>query len=49
MEYLGYIISPTGIQMDPDEIKTVKDWKELVNVKGIQSFLGFANFYQRFI
>jgi hypothetical protein len=45
MEYLGYIISPMGIQIDPDKIKTVKDWKEPVNVKGIQSFLGFANFY----
>jgi hypothetical protein len=49
MEYLGYIISPMGIQMDPDKIKTVKHWKEPVNVKGIQSFLGFANFYRRFI
>jgi hypothetical protein len=48
-EYLGYIISPMGIQMDPEKIKTVKDWKEQVNVKGIQSFLGFANFYRRFI
>jgi hypothetical protein len=45
MEYLGYIISPMGIQMDPDKIRTVKDWKEPVNIKGIQSFLGFANFY----
>jgi hypothetical protein len=49
MEYLGYIISPIGKQMDPQKIKTVKDWKEPVNVKGIQSFLGFANFYRRFI
>jgi hypothetical protein len=49
MEYLGYIISPIGIQMDPEIIKTVKDWKEPVNVKGIQSFLVFANFYRRFI
>jgi hypothetical protein len=48
-EYLGYIILPMGIQMDPENIKTIKDWKEPVNVKGIQSFLGFANFYQRFI
>jgi hypothetical protein len=48
-EYLGYIISPTGIQMDPEKLKTVKDWKEPVNIKGIQSFLGFANFYRRFI
>jgi hypothetical protein len=48
-EYLGYIISPTGLQMDPEKINTVKEWREPVNVKGIQSFLGFANFYRWFI
>jgi hypothetical protein len=45
MEYLGYIISPIGLQMDPKKIKIVKEWREPVNVKGIQSFLGFADFY----
>jgi DNA topoisomerase VI subunit A len=49
MEYLGYIISPIGLQIDPKKIKTVKEWQEPVNVKGIQSFLGFANVYQWFI
>jgi hypothetical protein len=45
IEYLGYIISPIGLQMDPEKIKTVKEWQEPVNVKAIQSFLGFANLY----
>jgi hypothetical protein len=49
MEYLGYIIAPTGLQMDPKKIKTVKEWQEPVNIKGIQSFLGFTNFYRWFI
>jgi hypothetical protein len=48
-EYLGYIISPTGIEMDPEKVRAVAEWKELMNVKGVQSFLGFANFYRRFI
>jgi hypothetical protein len=48
-EYLGYIISPTGIRMDPEKVKVVAEWREPVNVKGIQSFIGFANFYRRFI
>jgi hypothetical protein len=45
IEYLEYIISPTGLQMDPEKIKIVKEWRELVNMKAIQSFLGFANYY----
>jgi hypothetical protein len=27
----------------------VAEWKEPINVKGVQSFVGFANFYRRFI
>jgi hypothetical protein len=49
MEYLGYIIAPEGISMDPKKVRAVEQWKELTNRKGIQSFLGFANFYRRFI
>jgi len=35
--------------MDEEKIRTIKEWKEPTNVKGIQSFVGFANFYRRFI
>jgi hypothetical protein len=48
-EYLGYIIAPEGISIDLEKVRAVKEWKEPINVKGIQSFLGFANFYRRFI
>jgi len=48
-EYLGYVISPKGLQMDEEKIRTIKEWKEPTNVKGIQSFLEFANFYRLFI
>jgi hypothetical protein len=48
-EYLGYIISPSGIQMDREKVRAVAEWREPTNVKGVQSFLGFANFYRRFI
>jgi len=49
IEYLAYMISPQGLRMDKEKIRTIKEWKEPMNVKGIQSFLGFANFYRRFI
>jgi len=49
IEYLGYVISPQGLRMDEEKIRMIKEWKEPTNIKGIQSFLGFANFYRRFI
>jgi len=48
-KYLGYVISPKGLRIDEEKIRTIKEWKEPITVKGIQSFLGFANFYRRFI
>ena len=49
VEYLGYILSPGGLRMSEDKVKTIQDWPEPRKVKDIQSFLGFANFYRRFI
>ena len=49
VEYLGYILSPSSLTMSDDKIKIIQDWPEPKKVKNIQSFLGFANFYHRFI
>ena len=49
VNYLGYILTPTGLYMAEDKIKTIQDWPEPRKVKDVQSFLGFANFYRRFI
>src|SRR3984957_11117572 len=49
MEYLGYILSPTGLMMDPAKVQTIQDWPEPCKIKEIQSFLGFANIYRWFI
>ena len=35
--------------MDPTKVDTIIHWPAFQNLKDIQSFLGFANFYQRFI
>ena len=37
------------MRMDPAKIRTIKDWQPLISVKGVRSFLGFVNFYRRFI
>ena len=49
MEFLGYIMSSEGLTMAEDKIHTILDWPEPQKVKDVQSFLGFANFYWRFI
>ena len=49
VEYLGYILSPSGLTMSNDKVKIIQDWPEPKKVKDIQSFLGFTNFYCWFI
>ena len=47
--YLGLIIITQGVKMDPSKVDTIVNWPSLINIKDVQSFLGFANFYRRFI
>ena len=49
MYFLGYIIALTGVSMKEDRIQAVKNWPKLKSLREIQVFLGFANFYRRFI
>ncbi|KAK1909008.1 hypothetical protein P3342_011085 [Pyrenophora teres f. teres] len=48
-EFLGFIISTEGVKMNPKKIQTVQEWPIPKTVKDVQSFLGFANFYRKFI
>jgi hypothetical protein len=47
--YLGHIISSEGIKPDPAKIAVVKDWPEPDNVHKLRSFLGFCNYFRKFI
>jgi len=49
VEYLGYVLSPSGLTMSDAKVKIIQEWPEPKKVKDIQSFLGFANFYRHFI
>ena len=49
VEYLGYQISEQGISMSKEKVQAVQEWPVPRNVKDVQAFLGFANFYRRFI
>ena len=49
VRFLGYVVLSKGINMEVERIKVVKEWLEPKSVRDIKVFLGFANFYQRFI
>jgi len=49
MESLGFIINNEGVKVDPIKTAAIWDWKPPTNKKGIQEFMGFCNFYRRFI
>ena len=46
---LGVVVGKGQIQMEQEKIKAVKEWKTPTRMKDVESFLGFANFYQCFI
>lgn len=49
VDFLGVIIIPGSIEMDPGKVDAIKDWPAPTKIKEMQSFLGFCNFYRRFI
>jgi len=49
VEFLGYVIGREGIKMSEEKAKGVLEWKSLTSLVETQAFLGFANFYRRFI
>src|SRR6266480_1433483 len=49
-KYLGFIIEAgKGIRMDPKKVQAIYEWEAPSSVHGVRSFLGFTNFYRRFI
>ncbi|CAD6906184.1 unnamed protein product [Tilletia laevis] len=49
VEFLGFFIGQGTLEMDPDKLSTIREWPLPTNVKQIQQFLGFCNFYRRFV
>lgn len=48
-EFLGFMVSTEGLAMSQNKVKSVMEWPTPTTVKEVQAFLGFANFYRRFI
>src|SRR6202044_2515306 len=49
VEYLGMVIEEGKISMDSGKLKGIQDWPTPTTVKQVRAFLGFGNFYRRFI
>lgn len=49
VEFLGHLVSAKGVQMDDRKVSAIVDWPTPRTLKEVQSFLGLAGYYRRFI
>jgi hypothetical protein len=49
LKFLGHVVGTEGIKVDPAKIQVVRDWPTPKNVKEVQSFLGLANYFRKFV
>src|SRR5262249_6822416 len=49
LKYQCMIITPDKIKMDPSKLKGIQEWPTPKTVRDIQKFIGFCNFYRKFI
>jgi transposase InsO family protein len=49
VEFLGYMVGREGVKMSQEKVQAVLEWKSPQSLMEVQQFLGFANFYRRFI
>lgn len=50
VKYLGFIVEASvGIRPDPEKVAAIREWEPPTRVRGVRSFLGFANFYRDFV
>ena len=49
VEFLGHRISSEGIHVMQDKVRAIEEWPTPNSVKDVQSFLGLAGYYRKFI
>ena len=47
--FLGYVVSTTGIEVDEEKVKAIKEWTMPKSITEVRSFHGLASFYWRFV
>jgi Reverse transcriptase (RNA-dependent DNA polymerase) len=49
VDYLGYVISADGVSTSPSKTSAIRSWETPHSVTDVQSFMGLANFYRKFV
>ena len=49
VEFLGYMVNQEGLRISERKVDSITSWEATKNIKDIQRFLGFANYYRKFI
>ena len=49
VNFLGHVVSETGIAIDHSKVEAIQDWQRPTNVFEVKSFLGLARYYRRFV
>ena len=49
VRFLGYVVSASGVSVDPKKVEAVMSWERSKSVFVIRNFLGLAGYYRRFI
>jgi hypothetical protein len=49
VQYLGHVISPRGVGVDPEKVEAMEEWPKPENLKAMRGFLGLIGYYRHFI
>ena len=49
LQFLGHMVTSEGIKPDPNKVAKVSNWPKPCSIEDLRSFLGFSNYYRRFI
>jgi RNase H-like domain found in reverse transcriptase len=49
VEFLGHALNAEGIKLQKSNVEAIQEWPRPKNVPDLQSFLGLANYYRRYI
>lgn len=49
LKFRGHVVSPAGVEADPEKIKAVQEFPTPKSLKELQRFLGMAGWYHRFV